>query len=469
MHGHPLLASLLSQLQALERSARELRAPLIAGQTEAARQTLLAAIAERASCEEARAIADLRARRLERAIEENRRRYEGSLRAFERFRQGFKLLESLRDLHELPKLLEKLAGLLKVECVHLVLDACEFAEFVPLGFPVCDQATLADVAGRIRSAGTRCYVGPARNAPGEIFHGLERDRFGSCFAYPLADRFHEGLWTGLLLVADANAKRYSPDMATDYMEHFCDAVKSTVAGIRDRNKAERLRDDVERMTRHDLRSPLTAILSLPQFLLEDSNLTERQRQMAGLIMAAGRRMQNMITLSLSLYRMEQGVYELVPGSVDLRALVETVWQEIGGPYRAVGMSLKMTCGEERFACQGEELLCYTMLANLLNNALEASAPGEAISVHLHRQEGRGVVEIGNSRDVPAEVRERFFEKYATAGKPGGTGLGTYTARLIASVHGGNISMRTGLGQGTVVRVELPGADASDQRPPVTTA
>jgi signal transduction histidine kinase len=60
----------------------------------------------------------------------------------------------------------------------------------------------------------------------------------------------------------------------------------------------------------------------------------------------------------------------------------------------------------------------------------------------------------NQGEVPAEIRERFFEKYATSGKSRGTGLGTYSARLIARAHGGDIAMQSQSGTVTVT-VTLP--------------
>jgi signal transduction histidine kinase len=54
--------------------------------------------------------------------------------------------------------------------------------------------------------------------------------------------------------------------------------------------------------------------------------------------------------------------------------------------------------------------------------------------------------------VPAEIRERFFEKYVTHGKENGTGLGTYFAALIARTHGADITMNTGDETGTTLRI-----------------
>jgi len=456
MHGHPPLSGFLGQLEALERSARQAGVPLLAGQAEALRQTALALAAERGHLEETRGQAVNRARFLERAIEENRRRYEESLRSFDRFRQGFGLVESLRDLGELPALLEAVRGLFKVSAIRLVLDEEEFGHHLPRGFPVLPGEALARVALAVRSGGGRCYVGPSHGAPEETLTRSERKRWGSCFLYPVEDRFREGRWAGLLLVADASPHRYLPDMATDYMEHFFDALVAAVAHLADRRKTEELREDVERMTRHDLKSPLSAILTLPQFLMEAENLTERQRDMARLMLEAGRRMQSLITLSLSLYRMERGNYELAPEALDLAALVRAVWEESGGPWRSARMSLSLEAQEDPFTVLGEELLCYTMLSNLIKNALEASRPGDTVTVRLRREPGRDVAEVVNAADVAEEIRDCFFAKYATCGKQGGTGLGTYTARLIARVHGGDVTLETGKGQGTVVRVALPG-------------
>lgn len=455
MYGHPLLSALLGQLDSLERSARELRMPLLAGQTEALRQSVIGVVAERAALEETAAIAAMKAKRLEMGIEENRRRYEETLRSFDRFRQSFEIVESLRNLDDLPDMLERLRTLFKLGMFRLYMDQDEYGGYLPKGFPVLDSEALRAMAGSILAAGARSYVGPSSGAPEGLLSPAEARRWGSCFAYPLEDRFHEGQWAGLILLTDANPDRYRLDMATDYMEHFSDALASAVVDVTDRRKAAELREDVELITRHDLKSPLSAILTLPQFLLEAENLTDRQKEMVRLMLVAGRRMQSMITLSLSLYRMERGTYELAADSLDLAALVRSIWEEGGAPYRSAHMDLDVQASEAQFFVMGEELLCYTMLANLIHNALEASKPGERVTVRFKREGGWAVVEVANDRDVPEEIRDRFFEKYATWGKHSGTGLGTYTARMIAEVHGGSIELQTGTGQGTVVRVRLP--------------
>jgi CheY-like chemotaxis protein len=65
-----------------------------------------------------------------------------------------------------------------------------------------------------------------------------------------------------------------------------------------------------------------------------------------------------------------------------------------------------------------------------------------------------VLDIQNAGEVPQEVRDRFFSKYATHGKKGGTGLGAYSARLMAQVQGGDLFMTSRQGA-TILSLRLP--------------
>jgi signal transduction histidine kinase len=66
------------------------------------------------------------------------------------------------------------------------------------------------------------------------------------------------------------------------------------------------------------------------------------------------------------------------------------------------------------------------------------------------------VMIENSGVVPTQIREHFFEKYATSGKAGGSGIGTYSAQMLARAQNGSISMETSDARNcTTLTVTLP--------------
>jgi CheY-like chemotaxis protein len=224
-------------------------------------------------------------------------------------------------------------------------------------------------------------------------------------------------------------------------------------------EAARLKEDVERIMRHDLKSPLTTVVSLPQLLLMDGNLGEGQRDMLRRIEDAGYTLMAMVNLSTALFRMERGNYELRPEEMDLAAVARKVlagFAETAG-MRRIGLKLLVDGREPGapFPWRGEELLCHSMLANLVDNALDASPRGAEVQVRVARRPEGGVgIDIVNTGAVPRERGGRVFHKTATAGKTRGTGLGTHSARLIARAHGGDIEMKSEGGTVTV-SVVLP--------------
>jgi two-component system sensor histidine kinase/response regulator len=267
-------------------------------------------------------------------------------------------------------------------------------------------------------------------------------------------------------LADADDEARGLDLgAIDYVtKPFNPAiVKARVKNHMALREAVRMKQDVERIMIHDLKSPLTTIISLPQLLLMDENLEEPQRDMLRRIEDAGYTLLSMINLTTALYKMECGEYTLHPEEFDLLAVVQKLLAGLEDSIATRRLVVSVLAGGkavesvDEFLAQGEELLCHSMLGNLITNAVEASPQGGMLQVELARGEGGVVIEVRNHGAVPEDIRERFFDKYATSGKTRGTGLGTYSARLIAQAHGGDIAMRTGEAEGTAVTVTLPGA------------
>jgi len=238
-----------------------------------------------------------------------------------------------------------------------------------------------------------------------------------------------------------------------------------VQDITARKQVEELRERVERITRHDLKTPLNAVINLPELLLAEENLTEEQREMVAMVRDAGYRMLETINLSHDLFKMETRCYELQPRPLDLQPIVRRVLRELSPIARSRTLHVEehYDAGPQSGACiaQGEELLCYSMLANLLKNAMEASPSGGTVVLQTsceQRPDGGQLarIDIRNKGVVPNEMRHCFFEKYTTHGKREGTGLGTYSARLIAETQGGHIDMHADdEADSTTVTVWLP--------------
>jgi len=228
----------------------------------------------------------------------------------------------------------------------------------------------------------------------------------------------------------------------------------------------RLKEHVERLSRHDLKTPLTSVISIPQILLESPGLNDEQVRMLRAVELAGYRILDMVNRSLDLFRMESGTYEFHPARVDIAELVERVTLDLAAPAREKGVVFEILKGSlEPVMALAEELLSYSMLANLVKNAVEASHRGDRVRVEIGAAQGKASVAVRNQGAVPQAMRESFFRKYSSSGKKSGTGLGTYSARLMAETQRGRIEMSTSEEQGTTVTIHLEQAGALTEPPP----
>lgn len=223
----------------------------------------------------------------------------------------------------------------------------------------------------------------------------------------------------------------------------------------------RLKEDIEQITRHDLKSPLNSIINYPMLVLNEGNLSENQVKYLFNIIKSGKKMLNMINLSLDLYKMEKGVYQVCLDKVNLIPIIYSNLSENNSHFIRSNKSdievningVSSNENSEVFV-EGEELLFYSMLANLIKNAFEASLEDGYIQISIYTTT-EIKIEISNSGVIPEEIRDHFFDKYITQGKTGGSGLGTYSAKLIAETLGGTITYKTSDTEGTTIILNFP--------------
>jgi two-component system sensor histidine kinase/response regulator len=222
----------------------------------------------------------------------------------------------------------------------------------------------------------------------------------------------------------------------------------------------RLRDDVDSIIRHDLKTPLNVIMWVPDLLKSDDNLTESQLETLSILKQASRSMIKIMNSSINLIKMERGEYQVDASPVNILKTLYQIQNEMKGIIRASHLTLTFMindqeCNEsDQFKVLGEEILFYTVFVNLIKNAVEASPEGGRVMISLNNTTDL-TVQIQNQGTVPDAILNNFFDKYVTAGKSSGTGLGTYSARLITEAMNGSIKMQTSLEKGTTITVSFP--------------
>jgi CheY-like chemotaxis protein len=207
----------------------------------------------------------------------------------------------------------------------------------------------------------------------------------------------------------------------------------------------KLKESVEAITKHDIKGPLAAVLGLAQELAASSELSNALKAKAKHIEEATLGVLDTITRSTELYRIEAGAFEFKPQKVSLPVLIRQQADLIGVGFAAKGLSFNISIAngsdEEPVVISGDPMLCRSVFQNLIKNACEAAPDNSTIAIAIYSGAPVRVV-IANAGAVPAAVRDNFFDKFATSGKERGSGLGTYSAKLMVEAQRGTIAMKS---------------------------
>jgi PAS domain S-box-containing protein len=240
-------------------------------------------------------------------------------------------------------------------------------------------------------------------------------------------------------------------------------VQALQREIEERSRLEKTRDRVERMVRHDLKNPLSAILGASQLLSTGQYVADTDDEIIAMIADQGKRLLAMLDGMFDYLKMEEGTYSLHPEAFELGAFLHSLVLGTNSVIERRSLQLDLRVDDipwgeydpaEPVYLWGERRHLLTLFENLVRNAVDASPPKARISFNVHTGE-RVLFDLHNQGVIPEEVRDRFFDRYVTAGKEDGTGLGTYIAKLICDQHGGEISFTTDEAEGTHLYVTLP--------------
>ncbi len=224
----------------------------------------------------------------------------------------------------------------------------------------------------------------------------------------------------------------------------------------------RLRAQVEQITRHDLKNPLQVILATAQLMtLHPVMDFEKRKAMADKQIKICYTMLNMLNQSLNLYKLENGSYPLKIEETDILPILDQILLGNNELMQSMALDVQIIindhprCEGDKFMILCDQMLFYTMMSNLVTNALEASPRQEPVIVRLNSHKEPLIV-IENRGSVFESIQDRFFEKFVTEGKKNGTGIGTYSAMLTVRAHRGFINLVTSDDQDlTQVEIQWP--------------
>ncbi|MBD2358909.1 HAMP domain-containing histidine kinase [Tolypothrix sp. FACHB-123] len=224
-------------------------------------------------------------------------------------------------------------------------------------------------------------------------------------------------------------------------------------------------DHLQRFTAdasHELRSPLTAIISNAQYgFLSNSTTLEIQRQRFHKISDIAKSMSNLVNDLLFLARNQNQLPKEFLQEIDLKNLLLKIADDYHTQPDAQHLSLVSQLPNYGITVIGEPNLLRQAVINIINNACKYTPAGGQVELQLLTQSHWAMIKIiDNGIGIPAEDLPYIFERFyrvdkKRSRKTGGFGLGLAIAQQIIQSHGGQISIKSKLKEGTSVQIVLP--------------
>ena len=284
----------------------------------------------------------------------------------------------------------------------------------------------------------------------------------------------EGNVVGVIFLARTVPQPFNTqqiDLATTFADQAVIAIENVrlFDEIQDKNRqlqqvSENKSQFVSSMS-HELRTPLNAIIGLTEMMVTNAARfgTEKAQEPLQRVNRAGTHLLGLINQVLDLSKIEAGKLELNVQTVKFAPLID----EVIGTARQLAEQNKnrliLDAQESLGTLTVDPLRLRQILLNLLSNACKFTKKGEVKLQARRVADGRDWIELAvadSGIGMTAEQQAKLFEEFTqadatTAQRFGGTGLGLAIARKLARMMGGDVTVTSEPGKGSVFTVRLP--------------
>ncbi len=229
---------------------------------------------------------------------------------------------------------------------------------------------------------------------------------------------------------------------------------------------DRLKSEYVRMVAHDVKGPLSSILTMVDVLTDEylKNLPQDALQITAGIRRKAEFLHGYVAelLDISEIRLKKTL-RLEP--VELSALVEDVLMLTGGGEKGLQIEVTIIPQGLTLVADREQLFC--VLKNLIENAVNYTPEGGRITISATAEDGAVRIDVSDTGiGIPPDEIGRIFDEFYRATNAEkltrGTGLGLSLVKLIVERHGGSISVESTPGMGTTFSLRLPLRHESDK-------
>jgi two-component system, chemotaxis family, CheB/CheR fusion protein len=240
-------------------------------------------------------------------------------------------------------------------------------------------------------------------------------------------------------------------------------------------EAMRRRDEFLAMLSHELRNPLSAVVTATALLKNENVTLESTPRLVEVVDRQSQQMARLLDDLLDASRVTQNKIELRKRRFDLRTVVKEAVDATRGMMESNGLHFDIEIDPQAIYVDGDSARLQQIHVNLLNNAAKYTPRGVYtprgghVTIQAFREEGQAVIRVGDDgvgirRDMLDAVFDLFVQSRRTLDRAqGGIGVGLTLVRSLVEMHGGSVTAQSaGEGQGSLFVVRLPLAETPSE-------
>jgi len=226
-------------------------------------------------------------------------------------------------------------------------------------------------------------------------------------------------------------------------------------------EADRLKSEFLSNMSHELRTPLNSVMALSQLMISrgTGKNPEQETEYLRVIERNGRILLSLINDILDLSKIEAGRMDTYITDFDPSRVVNQAWETVAPLAREKGLDIRVEAAKD-LVMRSDEDKVNQILLNLFSNAVKFTEKGR-VAVNVRQEGGRisfsvSDTGIGIEQDQLAHIFDEFRQvDGSTTRKYEGTGLGLTICQKLAHLMGGEITVTSRFGEGTVFTLDLP--------------
>lgn len=227
-------------------------------------------------------------------------------------------------------------------------------------------------------------------------------------------------------------------------ENLNEIQQGMEAALAERTKSERMKVELVANVSHDLKTPLTSIVSYIELLKQEEELPEHVKDYIRILGEKSERLGTMVQDVFEVSKAASGQLPVMLEELDFGKLLRQTLADMNTQIEKSGLVLRAYIPEEPVMIRADGQRLYRVFQNLLQNALQYSLKGSRIYLSLSAAEGQAQAVVKNTSAVELDAELDFTERFVrgdASRTDGGSGLGLSIARSFTEACGGRLRIK----------------------------